>query len=232
MLFSGLIGMVLVLLVAFWRRVPDFYDDFCVAVALPIGLLLLKPFGMLSGWLRPVTMDAGLRSVDLALHLDGFALTRWCWGHGTVMAVLSFTYEVLPLCLAVAWVVTRSKLLLRACVLGVPLAFLFYMLVPAVGPAYTFTNWPVGGDVLQPAMALPRNCFPSMHLTWAMLLAVNTKSYWRGFFSVYSVLMAVATIVSGQHYTIDILAALPFTFAVQYISSLSFDYHRAFILSK
>jgi membrane-associated phospholipid phosphatase len=222
MLVYGFLGLFLILLSSFIRRTKDKYRDVCIAVAIPITLILLKPFGLISGHLRPVTLDGPLRDVDLFLHLDGFALTRLCMAHGWMIDVLKFVYEALPLALAIAWVADKSDTLMRACVIGVLLAFPLYMLVPAVGPAFTFTNWPFdGGQIIQPAAMYPRNCFPSMHFAWAFLLALNTSGRLRWVFGVYAALMAVSTVVSGQHYFVDVAVAIPFTVAVQQIAVAS-----------
>ena len=216
----------MILATSFLRRTKDKYEDFCVAVSAPIFLLLLKPFGLLSGHLRPHTFDEALRVIDLKLGLDGFALTRFSIAHNWFYLLLETVYLALPLAMAVAWITSKSRTLLHGCVIGAFLAFPLYMLVPAAGPEFTFANWPFdGGIVTQPAMMYPRNCFPSLHLTWALLLVLNSKGAWRWVFGAYSALMALATIASGQHYAIDIVVALPFTFAVQAVSEWGWAKH-------
>jgi hypothetical protein len=55
-----------------------------------------------------------------------------------------------------------------------------------------------------------------MHLTWAILVAWNLRNpRWRWLFVFYAALMALATVACGEHYFVDILAALPFAAAVQ-----------------
>jgi len=53
-----------------------------------------------------------------------------------------------------------------------------------------------------------------MHFTWALLLALNVHDRrWRWAFIIYAVLMAFATVASGEHYFIDVIVAIPFSFA-------------------
>lgn len=216
MVISSLLGLFAVLAASFIRKTADKYEDVCVGVAIPTVLLLLLPFGVLSGHLRPATLDGALRVLDKSLWLDGFALARFCFKVQWPIWVLEPVYTELPLVLAIAWIVTKSHTLLRACVIGAVLAFPLYLLVPAAGPGYAFPNWPQESfQMIQPDTMFPRNCFPSMHLTWALLLALNMKGAWRWPFGIYSALMSLAVVVAGQHYFVDVIAAIPFTFAVQ-----------------
>jgi hypothetical protein len=95
-----------------------------------------------------------------------------------------------------------------------------YLLLPAAGPEYAFSNFPDPNDIaVSIGWVHPRNCFPSMHLTWAILVAWNLRNpRWRWLFVSYAALMALATVACGEHYFVDILAALPFAAAVQKIA--------------
>ncbi|HWH60057.1 MAG TPA: phosphatase PAP2 family protein [Terriglobales bacterium] len=223
MLFYGLAGFILIIAASFIRRTKDKYEDFCVGAAIPIFLFMLLPLALATSWLRPLTIDGSLRAIDLALGLDGFALRRWLISrHYDFFLVLYFVYPTLPLLMALAWVLERPRTLLRAAVIGAVLAFPLYLLFPAVGPEYAFSNFPSASAHLVPvAWFHPRNCVPSMHFTWALLLVVNISSWrWRWIFIVYALLMAFATVVGGEHYFIDVLAAIPFTIAVQKVAEL------------
>ena len=58
-----------------------------------------------------------------------------------------------------------------------------------------------------------------MHFTWAFLLALNSKNqYWRVIFGIYAGLMFFVVVVGGEHYFLDVIAAIPFTFAVQRVA--------------
>ena len=178
MLLFALAGFVLVLLAAVFRR-TDMYLDFCIAAALPMSLLLLGLLSIFTVFACPVTVDVALRRIDLGVGLDGFAFTRWLV-RNHLYEFVGPIYASLPLALAAAWAFERSRNLLRASVIGAIAALPFYLAIPAVGPQYSFSGFPRGSATPIPAGSFPRNCFPSMHLCWALLILLNAKSRaWR-----------------------------------------------------
>ena len=59
-----------------------------------------------------------------------------------------------------------------------------------------------------------------MHLSWAMLMAWNAKRlHWRLLFTIYALIMAAATLAIGQHYLIDLLAAVPYVVVIQIVAA-------------
>jgi membrane-associated phospholipid phosphatase len=55
-----------------------------------------------------------------------------------------------------------------------------------------------------------------MHFASALLLVLNISNWrWRWIFIVYALLIAFATVAGGEHYFVDVLAAIPSTIAVQ-----------------
>jgi membrane-associated phospholipid phosphatase len=214
-------GFFLIIVVAFARGTKDKYEDFCFAASLPIMLILLPRFGLLTAWLRPITLDTTLQAIDVALGLDGFALTRFVdrmW----LYSILPIVYDALPLIIAVAWSYERPRFLMREVLLGAALAFPFYLSIPACGPSHAFPDWPYSATrVVSAIPVFPRNCMPSMHFAWAMLLALSARNrIWRSLLWIFVALTGIATVVSGEHYVVDVLAAIPFTFAVQWIARL------------
>src|ERR1700735_4393467 len=85
-------GSGLVLLVSCLRRTADKYQDVCVATFITGFMIALAPLAPVEGWLRPLTWDSRLRSVDLTLGLDGFAFARFCIVHRWPMVVLMTAY--------------------------------------------------------------------------------------------------------------------------------------------
>jgi hypothetical protein len=62
---------------------------------------------------------------------------------------------------------------------------------------------------------------PSMHLGWALLLALNARSRWlAAALWAYAALIALATIGLGQHYVVDLIAAIPYTVTMQWMTKL------------
>jgi hypothetical protein len=82
----AILGFFLILCASFIRRVKDKYADVCIATALPVFLLLLAPIGIATAGLRPAMLDLAFRQADLALGLDGLALTRWLASNGLYFA--------------------------------------------------------------------------------------------------------------------------------------------------
>jgi len=99
----------------------------------------------------------------------------------------------------------------RAVLFGGCLCFVFYALFPAVGPGqFDFTRQ-------VPTPYAPDNCMPSMHVTWALLIAINARSLrLRIGLWIYAAAMVVATLALREHYLIDLIAAVPYTLGVQW----------------
>ena len=109
-----------------------------------------------------------------------------------------------------------------------------YNVVPATGPIYAFAaSFPHQSlpyavlpklllEKIPVALSAPRNAIPSLHLTWVLLLYWNTKGMSRGmrlFLAIYLVLTAVSTLGTGEHYFLDLVAAVPYALTVQALVS-------------
>lgn len=84
----------------------------------------------------------------------------------------------------------------------------FYAAVPACGPKY---SWSALADH-------PRNCFPSMHMPWALLLLWNSHQWGnaeRFMVWLFAAFTALSTLSSGEHYLIDLVVAFPFASIAQ-----------------
>ncbi len=118
-------------------------------------------------------------------------------------------------------VVPALRVFLIAAILG----YISYFIFPAVGPIYFFGdhypyNLPALPLMRTYAPAAARNSMPSLHFAWALLLWINIPrklKYARGAFAIYTFLMVIATLGSGEHYFADLVAALPFVCLVQAI---------------
>ncbi len=106
--------------------------------------------------------------------------------------------------------------------------YLSYFAVPACGPSYQFgTAFPASAP--EPALlsgaplplsvpAAPRNCLPSLHLSWALMVLLNTRglpAVIRGAAAAFFALTALATLGLGEHYLVDLVVAVPFTVGFQ-----------------
>src|SRR6185369_12382122 len=102
--------------------------------------------------------------------------------------------------------------------------YLLYNILPAAGPYYVFGKaFPYH---LPPPPALQvvllgdvaRNAMPSMHLACALLIFWNCRRLplWIYLASaVYLILTVLAAIGLGEHYAIDLVAAVPFALLLQ-----------------
>jgi membrane-associated phospholipid phosphatase len=189
------------------RRREDFITaiGFAVfsAVAINLHVWLVR--------LSPSTYDPVLLRWDQALGFNA----NWLSGllEVPVLGQLLLTaYQVLPLVVAAVWLKDQNRRMRYAILMGGLLCWPIYFLVPAVGPRYY--DW--ANHVAQNAC---RNAMPSMHLTWALLLVFYAPRKWKGWLVVYAVLVAVSTVALGQHYLVDLIAAIPFTVVVQWMAT-------------
>ena len=113
-------------------------------------------------------------------------------------------------------------------------ASVIYFIVPGCGPLELFggrfpDDIPLTGYEVYtsaPDPSLWRNAMPSLHSTWALLLAAQLFSFHPsrgvGWLSVgYAGLVIAATLGTGAHYFVDIVVALPLTLLVQALASVT-----------
>lgn len=190
--------------------------------------------------LFPKTYDLYLYLFDGSLGFQPSFLMGRAMAHSAILRVAAqVTYISLPFVMALVYALRLPKQterpswdLITLFLLAGLGGWALYNIVPATGPAYVFSAsfpWqslpyqalhklflepvPVSGDI-------PRNAIPSLHMAWVMLLYWNTKGQsWamRVFLAVYLALTIVSTLGTGEHYFVDLVAGVPFAFAVQAI---------------
>jgi len=185
-------------------------ENLRIGAALPLFVILTAFALSQVTHFTPHTYDAWLLRVDFGASA---AVRNWTLSRPWLMAATGVMYEALPLAavLVIAGVKgsDRNRLLWALCLAAV-LAVPCYLLIPAVGPVHL--NHPDA----------PRNCMPSLHLTWVMLLWVNAGATWlRRFALAFVAITAFATLATGEHYVIDLVAAIPFACAVQWLSGFA-----------
>jgi hypothetical protein len=215
---SAVVGALIVIICSFIRPNADKYRDLCIAVGLAIfAAAMAVPMDILTT-LTPHPIDLSLYRIDLRLGMDPLPLARAILTIPPLRAFLAFIYLHLPIFLALAYGCEGNPQLIRAAVVAPVIAFLFYFAVPAVGPVHIFSNYPQNPPILMGNLYSPRNCFPSMHLGWALLMALNARKRWLQFTTwTFAVAMAVATVGLGEHYWIDLIASVPFCLGVQWM---------------
>jgi hypothetical protein len=111
--------------------------------------------------------------------------------------------------------------------LDIALAPLCYWFIPATGPAYAFKGlFPYVLPehvtmIARPAYFAPPNCFPSVHMSMALVVLCFAWRWSTGrIVSVLHVALTVlATLGFGEHYLVDLLIAIPYTGIVLAISA-------------
>jgi hypothetical protein len=91
---------------------------------------------------------------------------------------------------------SRPKRFLLSLLLAYAVGPLFYMLVPAYGPHILTGKLP--------------NCMPSLHMATALLMVAYRPKGGLIPALVFTIATAFVTLATGQHYVIDLVAALPF----------------------
>ncbi len=151
--------------------------------------------------LTPHTIDSSLLVLDRGFAVSVFA---WCRSHRWAYLSLSYVYLYAGAVAGIALCFSpRRGQLVRAILIASLAAPFFYFCFPAVGPAW------VGSPALE-----ARNCVPSLHFTWTILFWIYSPKRLRAPMFLFMLLTAAATIGLGEHYAIDLVAALPFTWGV------------------
>ena len=238
---AALLGIVTFALLAsrrIWSVLPEEKEQLRLAVLPPVLLVLLGYFssGLLAatGRLHPKTLDLYLYAFDGSLGIQpsfaaGWLVLRSVW----LTRMCLFWYYALPAALLLVYaqqVVRRGDAALSvflAFFLAGPVGIIFYNLLPACGPIYLFPAQfrlgPMGaptvrGILLQPiALAGARNAFPSLHVAWALLAWWYGKglSPWtRVLVGMFLAGTILATLGLGEHYFIDLVAAIPFALMI------------------
>jgi len=181
------------------------------------------------------TFDLYTLSADLSF---GFNPSLWCnrWVERLGWyPMVSVVYESLVLAIASTYALSLGRrgqparvfaVMLLAGIVGIQA----YRLLPACGPVYLLGSECFLGEVpascatvaaadLRPVAldpSFPRNAMPSLHVAWALLVywTINRSSRWRWLALAYFVLTALATLAGGEHYLVDLVAAVPFALAM------------------
>lgn len=201
---ASLAGTLVLLLFA-WRNKDARLQLAFLGLAMPLGVCLVAIFNALIAYLQPRTIDAILSRLDGGLSV---AIYHWTFQHPPVHAFLWCVYFALPTFAALVLGLSQQRMAcFRSFVLAAIFAPFFYYLFPAVGPAH----------IGQPAA--PPNCFPSLHLTWALQMVLYSRSRLRTTATAYLILVVAATLGMGEHYVADLVAAVPYTLALYWIES-------------
>jgi len=213
---------------------------------LACGAALVAATTMGNVWLeitaqvRPMVLDEYVELADRALGSPSWAMGELFEvlgtpGHYLFLAV----YSMLPLAAVFVAVVQlrkgwlRHNVMLTFIVLGL-LGPAIYLVFPVVGPAYAFGSaggrFAFSGQWAQqvPSFSLaqplrfdnftPRNCMPSLHTAWAVILFVHTRSmsrWMRALGTLWLLGTLAATLGFGYHYGVDLVVGAVFALTVE-----------------
>jgi hypothetical protein len=206
LLLPWILAVLLMLAVSRMRRDPGKrWQDFVTALGL---LTLIYASARLNLWVtRHVkhSIDAQLWRTDIAFYIDPFAVVYFMQAHAALWYFMETLYVALAIVMAIAWLIEQNRTLRRAVAIAGVGGWIFSASFPAVGP-----HWYLDGYTVT-----MRHCFPAVEWSWALLLALNSHSRLRVPLWIYTGLLAIASILLGEHYLVDLIVALPYTFAVQ-----------------
>jgi hypothetical protein len=196
-----------------------------VCLAIPIMGFALISFRDL----HPATYDPVLARIDAWGPAVAWELARVYNVNSGFRLWCQIAYFGLPLALVLVGELERARISPRrsvfvAAAFAAVIGAIAYQMVPATGPIFAFPGYPgdqpiVGALELSPPFGkyAPRNAMPSLHVTWAMLVAWHAaRSGWvAGIFGgVFLVLTMLAALAMGEHYLIDLVMAVPFALAL------------------
>ncbi len=216
---------VLIVIIASWfrrdeRRKREYFLTAMGFAALIVGWGQLP---QLLIQMTPYTYDEAFLRYDHWLGFDTMRVADLLGHYRYLMAACYAVYILLPVAMAVAWIIEQNKVMRRGIVIGATLCWVFFASVPAVGPVYYNLS-------SHSAAISPRNCLPSMHLSWVLLLAWNARRWMLKIgLWVFAGLTLIATIGLREHYLVDLIAAIPFTIGVQWLAKVACEHGVQFI---
>ena len=181
--------------------------------------------------IQPRTYDLYLYAADLGYGVPFCAWTgQFLAAKPWLLQACSLVYESLPLAVSLLYAYQRSgakRLSIRvlpAFIGGGAAVYLLYNLLPACGPYYAFGKAfpnhlpPLVGLHLITLGAGARNAIPSMHLACVLLIFWNARPFpivIRAAAALYLVLTMLACVGFGEHYMVDLVAAVPYALVLQ-----------------
>lgn len=222
---------LLLVLAAFLARSNRKLSDFWLVLAitqLPVALITYILIAVATA--RRARYDLYLNAADRIFWFPANHLARFLEQHSALhsICVADYLYWWVPIWIALLvtaiWDLGEAWRALATYLLSGVLAIPIYLLFPACGPATILPHFP---EIYRGPIHLvfatgasghlaPNNCVPSVHFTVALLalwyLRKSKPLLILGI--VNAVITAVATLGLGEHYLIDLLLAIPYTWLV------------------
>jgi hypothetical protein len=231
---SVVVGFVFVLAVAWrWFAVPGDARRSEYLLLIAIFTLILSPAAQAIAdslsRARPMKLDLYAYAADGYLGQPAFVLGRVVAPHVWAKVLLNVVYGLLPMAVIFAFtghILRRSadvRVMVWAFVLNLLIAPLIYLLVPVCGPQFAFPRFPLDpGSVIPHMMGIDAapNGIPSVHTSTALLVVWFSRRSRAGLIAamLYLVLIGAACLASGQHYGVDLVAAVPYAAGVLWLA--------------
>ncbi len=178
----------------------------------------------------PTTFDYYIFHMDAAYGGLATSLAKWSDTAWPIwQTVVESVYNLISIVqlLVVGVLMRESKMkplnVWRIMVIPYGVAWLCYSWLPATGPIYAFHKFPFPYDLPSPdhlpaalSIVIPaaRNAMPSMHLSAALLFVMLSSGLRNklifAVLCVFAGMTACATLITGEHYFLDLIVALPF----------------------
>lgn len=216
--------VALVISLVYRKRANTRLSEFFLWIAMVNAVCVLLVAFVLMGisHLRSVRFDLYANQIDGLMGYPSNLLAQFILDHPAVRLFAYLDYELYGvLILAALWpnaivngVDSAKEILYRFLALGI-CAVPIYLLCPVAGPIYAFPNFPAiyaGPTHVTYGTSFP-NCIPSVHFAMALLVLWYLRQWRWGIAlgSLHVALTSIATLGFGEHYFVDLLAAIPFT---------------------
>ena len=219
-LTPGMIGMVAVFLSIVWM-LRDERDKtrpllvFALILNLFYGFLLTVVLGREDS-LLPGKYDLILFQLDRSLGISAAAIALPLQGSWRIP--LLFAYQAMVPMMIVWFLIARGidrrQSIIVAYVAEMVAGPILYAILPACGPIYAFgAKWlhPVVAETKVIRFAGMPNAFPSLHIATALVFVLFARGrLWRGVSLAFLLATGMATLATGEHYCIDLVAGLMF----------------------
>ena len=219
------------------QRDPEAWGWLHWAVVLPAFGMIMDLSLDLTSALHPRAWDPVVLRLDAGLGQPSFGLGRVIALRPVLSRLFALVYIFLPFAMTAVIAAEKRRTGSRREVLNVILAaavggYLLYNLYSVVGPNPLFGDrYPWGPANLPGAARLvdvshsvdPRNCMPSLHVAWMLLLYWHAR--WlgpalRAGCALWLAGTIVATLALGHHYLVDLVVAFPFAALIDALVSI------------
>jgi hypothetical protein len=210
------------------------WNPFAAAAVLLSFSLVTGFFQLATVGAAPKTFDTYLYAFDCSFGTPGsFLLGRVFASWPTLNSLSTLAYCLLPTVLAAfcGLQFANPKLspsnIMTQFAVAAAIGWILYLAYPAIGPRYAFPGaYPASPplpsamliDFVHPLSDAPRNCMPSLHAAWALLLVSNSRPFGscvRFLACAFLLLTLLATLGLGEHYLVDLVVAVPFALGIR-----------------